>query len=219
MVVLLVVVKLWSVVIAGGSAASDFAERNSGALRGDVDTLDVLNVIEPAKALVAAGSLAVLEDRLEDADGLFAEALDRSDPARSCAIRIDLEFVRETLGDRSSTALDGASAASWYRRALAVVESAPQGCFRGSTDIDEQRRALLDAAAARLAAKLATAFAVPAAPPPPPVAPPPPPPPPPSSSNTRIDEGGPLRLNPDTGDPLERLQQILRDAAAAQNGG
>jgi hypothetical protein len=28
-----------------------------------------------------------------------------------------------------------------------------------------------------------------------------------------------LRLNPDSGDSLERLQQILRDAAAAQRGG
>ena len=149
-VVLLVVVKLWSVVIAGGSAASDFADRDSGALRADVDTLNVLDVIEPAKTHVAAGSLAVLEDRLTDADGQFTEALARTDPAHSCPIRTDLEFIRETMGDRAAAAFDGASAASWYQRALAVVESAPEGCFGGSTDADEQRRAVLDDAEARL---------------------------------------------------------------------
>ncbi|MBJ7336877.1 hypothetical protein [Mycolicibacterium sp.] len=219
-VVLLVIVKMWSVVIAGGSAASEFAERDSGALRGDVDTLGVLNVIEPAKAYVAAGSLAVLDDRLSDADGRFTEALAHTDPARSCPVRVDLEFVRETLGDRSATALDGASAAAWYRGALAAVESAPADCFTGSADPDEQRRALLDDAASRLEAKLAAALAIPPAPPPPPDAPPPPPPPPSSTTTTtRTEPDGPLRLDPGSGDPLDRLQQILRDAAAAQNGG
>jgi hypothetical protein len=54
-------------------------------------------------------------------------------------------------------------------------------------------------------------------PPPPPVAPPPPPPPASAPGSTQPDAQ--LRLNPGVGDPLDRLQQILRDAAAAQNGG
>ena len=54
-------------------------------------------------------------------------------------------------------------------------------------------------------------------------APPPPPPPPPAAApvpppagagGTPPDTDTGDRLNPGTGDPLERLQQILRDAAA-----
>ncbi len=216
-VVLVVLVKLWSVVIAGGSAVSDFDRRDSDALRGDVDTLRVLDVVEPEKAHLAAGGLAVLDDRLDDADRQFAEALAQTEPAGSCPVRVDLELVRETLGDRAAARLDGDSAVTWYRGARDVVQHAPDGCFTGNTDPDEQRRAVLDDAAARLDAKIA---AVPASPPPP-LPPPraaPPPPPPPSPTSTGTAPEGQLRLDPGAGDPLDRLRQILQDAAARGAG-
>lgn len=218
-VVVLVLVKLWSVVIAGGAAATDFAERDSGALRNDVGALSVLDVIEPGKTQFAAGGLAVLDDRLDAADGQFSEALARTDPAESCPVRINLELVRETLGDRAAASFDGNSAASWYRGALDAVQNAPAGCFKGNTDADEPRRAILDDAAARLDDKIDAALVAPPPPPPPPGGRPPPPPPPPSSAPTRTEPDGQLRLNPGNGDPLDRLRQILRDAAAAQGGG
>ena len=216
-VLILVLVKLWSVVIAGGSAASDFAERNTDALRGDVSALSVLNVVEPAKSHFAAGTLAVLDDRLVEADGEFTQALARTEAARSCPVRVNLELVRETLGDRAAAAFDG-SAVDRYRSALAVVEDAPGGCFAGSTDADQDRRAVLDTTVARLTEKM-TAASVAAPPPPPPPAAAPPPPPPPASGSAPTGPDSRLRLNPSVGDPLDRLQQILRDAASAQNGG
>lgn len=219
-VLLLVSVKLWSVVISGGSTASDFAARDADALRGDVAALNVLNVVEPDRAFFAAGDLAVLDDHLEEADRQFSAALAHTDPTRSCPARVNLEFVRETMGDRAADRFASGSALTWYRTALAVVDEATDGCFAGSTDPDEQRRTLLDGAAARLAAKIAAVQAASPPPPPPPqgAAPPPPPPPPGSApSTTPPDEG--LRLNPGAGDPLDRLQQILRDAAAARDGG
>jgi hypothetical protein len=217
-VLLIVLVKLWSVVIAGGSAGTDFAERDADALRGDVAALNVLNVVEPEKALFAAGDLAVLDGRLDDADRQFSAALERTEPVRSCPARVNLEFVRETIGDRDAGLFDASSAVAWYRNALAVVNAAPEGCFKGSTDSDEQRRALLDDAAARLTQKIDAAQAAAPPPPPPPAGVAPPPPPPPASTSTTTQPDGELQLHPGVGDPMERLQQILRDAAA-QNGG
>ncbi|HYO02862.1 MAG TPA: hypothetical protein VET27_13725 [Mycobacterium sp.] len=215
---IVVLVKMWSVVIAGGSAAAAFAERDADALRGDVAALQVLNVVEPANAYFAVGNLAVLDDRLDDADEQFGNALARTESRESCSVRVNLELVRETLGDRAAEVFDGRSAVNWYRSALAAVEGSPGGCFRGSTDPDEERRRLLDGAAARLTDKINAASAAPPPPPPPPDAPPPAAPSSPSGS-APTDPDRQLRLNPGVGDPLERLQQILRDAAAAQNGG
>ena len=264
-IVIIAVVKLWSVVIAGGAAGADFANGDGGALRDDVSVLSVLNVVEPANADFAAGNLAVLEDRLERAEAQFGLALANTEPARSCPTRINLELVRETLGDRAVGASDERLAIKWYRDALDAIAGAPSECFSGSADPDENRRAVLDGAVARLNEKIRAASATPPPPnnPPPPDSgsagstptgqdgqqtptstPPPPPqpeaadstprgqdgqqtptnaPPPPPEANAADPTGTEpdvrLRLNPGSGDPLERLQQILRDSAATQGGG
>jgi hypothetical protein len=217
--VLMVVVllKLCSVVIAGGLAASDFAQKDTGALRTEVATLNALNLVEPAKGFFAAGTLAVLDGRLDDADKQFSEALARTGAAESCDTRVNLELVRETLGDKAAGVLDVETAVARYRNALAAVTDAPAGCFAGNADPDQERRVVRDQAAARLNGKIDDLQVAPPVPPPPATVPPPPPPP---AGESAPDERDPrLRLNPDSGDPLERLQQILRDAAAAQTGG
>ncbi|WP_029117179.1 hypothetical protein [Mycobacterium sp. URHB0044] len=212
-VMVVAILKLSSVVIAGGLAASNFAERDTGALRGNVAMLNVLNVVEPAKVSFAAGGLAVLDNRLDDADREFSAALARSAPAESCPARVNLELVRETLGDRAASVLDGEQAVARYLSALAVVEEAPAGCFTGNTDSDEERRAVREEAAGRLHAKIDAARVAPPPPPPPVAEPPPPPPPPPPVGTAPVEPDTQLRLHPETGDPLERLQQILHDAA------
>jgi hypothetical protein len=219
--VLLVIVllKLCSVVIAGGLAPTDFAQKDTGALRTDVAALNVLNVVEPSKAHLAAGALAVLDGRLEDADAQFTEALARTAPAESCDTRVNLELVRETLGDKAAGVLDVEKAVAHYRDALTAVNDAPAGCFEGNADPDQERRVIRDQSAARLNDKIDDLQVAPPLPPPPAAAPPPPPPPPPAGESTPDDRDPRLRLNPDSGDPLQRLQQILRDAAAAQSGG
>ena len=146
--------KMCSVVIAGGLAANDFAQKDAGALRTDVAALDVLNVVEPAKAYFAAGNLAVLDGRLEDADKQFSKALARTAPEESCATRVNLELVRETLGDKAAGVLDVEAALAGYRSALTAVHDAPAGCFAGNADPDQERRVVRDEAAARLNDKI-----------------------------------------------------------------
>jgi hypothetical protein len=217
LLLVVVIVKSLSVVIAGDSAASAFTERDNAGLRRAVDSLTVLNVIEPAKAYFAAGGLAVLDNRLEEADRQFSESLARTEPAESCAARVNLQLVRETLGDRAAAVLDGRTAVTQYVSARTVVEQAPQGCFAGNDDADPERRALRDDALRRLNAKIDAAQV---APPPPPPPPPPgataPPPPPAESGGTSAETDTQLRLEPGT--PMEQLQQILRDAAAQADG-
>jgi hypothetical protein len=211
LLLVVVIVKSLSVVIAGESAVSTFTERDNAGLRRAVDSLTVLNVIEPAKAYFAAGSLAVLDNRLEEADRQFSESLSRTQTGESCSVRVNLELVRETLGDRAAAVLDGRTAVAYFVGARTVVQEAPQGCFAGNTDPDPQRQALRNDALPRLNQKIGAAQV---APPPPPPAPevPAAPPPPAQAGGTSTDTDAQLRLEPGT--PMEQLQQILRDAAA-----
>lgn len=214
-VVLIATVKMISVVVAGNSAASHFADGDLTALRDDVSALSVFNVIERAKAPYAAGALAVREGRLDEADARFSEALSRTDEAQSCPVRVNLELVRERQGDVHAWEGRLDQARERYTSALAIVQAAPGGCFAGNTDPEAERRAIRTDAAVRLAAKIAGLRNPPPPPPPPPAPPPPPPPPPPMApvAPEPEDPQGPLRLNPGVGDPIEKLQQLLGDAA------
>jgi hypothetical protein len=218
-VALLVVVKLISVAVAGDSAVSAFAGGDQSTVRADAAVLGVLNVVEPAKAPFAAGAAAVLDGRLADADTNFSAALARTDAARSCPVRVNLELVRETQGDRAAATGDRARAEERYASALAVVDTSPQACFAGNSDPDPTRRAIRDDTVNRLAAKRtalnATPPAVPPAPPPPPPVAAPPPPPLLATVTPDGREIPPRRLDPGGGDPLDKLQQVLQDAAGA----
>lgn len=216
-VALLVAIKLLSVVLVGNSATHAFASRDGDTVRSDAAILGFANVVEPARAPFAAGAAAVLDGRLEDADAHFADALARTDVAGSCPVRVNLELVRETQGDRAAAAGDRTRADERYASALAVVDAAPQACFAGNTDPDPQRHAIRHDAANRLAAKRTALNAPPPATPPPPPPPPaaPPPPPPPVAAVAPDDrEIPPRRLDPLGGDPLDKLQQVLQDAAS-----
>lgn len=217
-VALLAAIKLFSVVLAGDSAADAFARRDGAAVSVDAAILGVVNVVEPARAPFAAGAAAVLDGRLEDADSHFADALTRTDLAGSCPVRVNLELVRETQGDRAAAAGDRERADERYASALAVVDAAPHACFAGNTDPDPQRHAIRDDAANRLAAKrTALNTPRPATPPPPPPPPPAAPPPPPPLVATVAPDGReipPRTLDPAGGDPLDKLQQVLQDAAS-----
>ncbi len=215
-VALLVAIKLFSVVLVGDSAARAFVSGDGSAVRADAAILGFVNVVEPARAPFAAGAAAVLDGRLEDADAHFTDALARTDTVRSCPVRVNLELVRETQGDRAAAAGDHARADERYASALAVVAAAPRACFLGNTDPDPRRRAIRDDAPNRLAAKRTALNAPPSASPPPPPPPPAAPPPPPPLVATVAPDGReipPRRLDPAGGDPLDKLQQVLQDAA------
>lgn len=212
---LLAAAKLISVVVGGNSAVTNFADRDADALRSDVAVLGLLNITEPEKAPFAAGTLAVLDERLADADARFSEALARTPAEQSCPVRINLELVRERRGDVDAWENRPDAARERYLSALDLVDGAPPDCFEGNADPDPDRRAVRNDTAARLTAKLAGLTA----PPPPPAAPSVAPPPPPRAPAPvlAVPEPDaprpPLRLNPGEGDPLDRLRQILQDAA------
>ena len=217
LLLVVVIVKALSVVIAGNSAVSAYTERDNGGLRTAVGSLTVLNVVEPEKAYFAAGVLAVLDNRIEEADRQFSESLARTKPAESCEVRVNLELVRETLGDRAAAAFDTRTAVAQYLSARTIVEQAPQDCFAGNSDPDPQRRVLRIDAVPRLNQKIDAAQVAPPPPPPPPDATASPPVPA-ESGGTPVETETLLRLDPGAGTPLDRLQQILRDAAARDGG-
>lgn len=216
LIVLLAAVKMISVVVAGNSAVTNFTDRDEEALGRDTSTLGVLNVLEQARAPFAAGTLAVLQGRLDEADRHFSDALARTSTEDACPVLVNLELVRERQGDIDGWEGRSDDARERYRNALAVVEGAPGGCFANNNDPDPERRAVRNDSAARLAAKLAGVDnALPPPPPAPPPAPPPPPsaPPPVAGATDPEGEPGELRLNPGAGDPTDKLRQILQDAA------
>lgn len=208
--VLILAAKLASVAVVGDSVVTDYANRDTSALSEDVAILRQFNVIEPDRTSYAGGSLAVLQHRLHDADGEFGRALTRTPADRSCPVRVNLELIRETLGDQAAAAGDRDAAVRQYTAARDAVTHAPANCFAGNTDADTQRRRIRADALPRLDAKLAETS-------PPPVAPPPPrpatPPPPPPASGDATSTLPPPLPPPDGADPMQGLQQILRDAA------
>jgi hypothetical protein len=216
LVALVAAIKMISVVVAGNLAVSNYRDGDADALHRDASTLHALNVIEPAKAPFAQGTAAVLQGRLDEADARFSEALSLTDAGQSCPVLINLELVRERQGDIDGWEGRRDQARDRYRSALTIVSGAPRDCFEHNTDPDAERRAVRNDAAPRLAAKLA---GLDTAAPPPPAAQPPPPPPPPSApppvAGATDPEGQPgeLRLDPGSGDPTDKLRQILQDAA------
>jgi hypothetical protein len=214
LVVIIVITKAVSVVVAGNAASSAYAARDSAALRDAVNTLNILNVAQSGKAHFAAGTLAVLDNRLDDAEREFLASVADTAHADSCPALVNLEFVRESLGDRSFAALDGNAAVGHYRSAQVAVTQAPNGCFAGNADADAERRTLRETTAARLDSKIAAAQVAPPPPPPPPAVAAGPPPPPVGAGTAPSDPDDRRRLDP--GDPLDQLKQILRDAGAAQ---
>lgn len=215
LIALIAAVKMISVVVAGSSAATNYGQRDTDSLGRDVSTLSALNVVERAKAPFAAGTLAVLQGRLDDADARFAEALSLTAAEQRCPVLVNLELVRERQGDVDGWEGRPDAARERYRSALAVVQSAPGGCFENNTDADPERRAVRNDAAPRLEAKLAGVDNPPPPPAPPPLAAPPPPPaaPPPAGPSDPEGRRGELRLDPGNGDPKDKLRQILQDAA------
>ncbi|MBV9088514.1 MAG: hypothetical protein JO044_01200 [Mycobacteriaceae bacterium] len=232
-VALLMAYKVISVVIGGNAAVSNFGRHNVGALRADVSALSFLNVIEPDNVAFARGDLAALDGKLSEADSRFSDLLSRTDAARSCPARINVELVRETQGDVAARDGKPDEAERRYLAALAVIKDAPAGCFQGNSDPDTGRRAVRNDAAARLADKIRALHTPPPAPAPAPPAGPPPSPSAPGPAGSgpaglgdvnpdRLPGNGPLpdlSLHPGTGNPVDRLQEALRNSDAAGHAG
>ena len=136
LVALLAAVKMISVVVAGNSAVTNFSDRDAEALGRDAATLNALNVVEPAKAPFAAGTLAVLQGRLDDADGTSPRRCRVPTSEESCPVLVNLELVRERRGDIDGWEGRPDQARERYRDAFAIVKDAPGGCFENNDDPD-----------------------------------------------------------------------------------
>lgn len=213
LVALVAAVKMISVVVVGQSAQQHYDDKAIGQLGSDVSILGTLDVIEPATTRFAAGTLAVLDDRLDSAEAEFSQSLARTPADRSCPVRVNLELVRERQGDIAAWEARLDDARERYGSALSVIDDAPARCFADNDDPDPDRRAVRADAAARIAAKLSALGTVA------PAAPPPPPPPgvaapaPPVVAAPESEPPQTRRLDPTQGDPLEALRRLLRDAA------
>lgn len=206
------ILKTTSMVVATRSAATAYADGDAESLRTDVTILRVLDVVDPAGTALAAGGLAVLDGRLDEAERQFAAAGD------GCPAVVNLVMVRETMGDDAVGAAEGPLAIDRYRNALNAATGAPDTCFGANTDPDAERRAVVADTVPRLQRKLAVLERPLAPPPPPPPAAGRPPPPPPASGPADRVPPETRQLNPDAGDPLEKLRQILEDSASVRGG-
>ncbi|WP_193043042.1 hypothetical protein [Mycolicibacterium baixiangningiae] len=154
-------------VVVGQAAVDAFNDHDIAALRENVEKLSLFGIMDPAAVRFAEGDTLVLEGRLVEAEVRFADALNHSDTESSCAIRVNLELVRETLADLAVGTGRRGEAEALYTSAATVVDDAPQGCFADSRDPIEERRAVLADTRNRLDRKMA---AVRQPPPPPPSA-------------------------------------------------
>ena len=217
LIVLLAAVKMISVVVAGNSAVTNFTDRDEEALGRDTSTLSVLNVLEPAKAPFAAGTLAVLQGRLDEADRHFSDALARTSTEDACPALVNLELVRERQGDIDGWEGRPDDARERYRDALAVVEGCAGRLLSRTTTIPTRNdggqettrlpvwRPNWPASTTRRHRPRPRRHPLP------------------HRHRRRPrrwparpiprDEPGELRLNPGAGDPTDKLRQILQDAA------
>ncbi|CAN5804707.1 hypothetical protein BH10ACT9_BH10ACT9_52290 [soil metagenome] len=211
--ILLASLKLISVVVTGDSAREHFLDHDIGALSGDLELLQIADVIEPGRTAFAAGDLDVLTGRLPDAERHFAEALEHAD---SCPVRINLVLVRETLGDLAFQRGDRDETIRRYQEAMTVAREAPASCFDGNDDADEERRAVRADTVPRLQSKLDLVTGPAVAPPPPPPLPVAPPPavPAPGGSAPAAPETEEPRRSLDGGSTEDRLRPLLDDANA-----
>lgn len=213
LVAVAVAVKLISMVVAGSAAQRNFAAGRADAMGTDVAVLQMFDVVEPAVTAFAAGSQAVLDQRLDVADRYFTDAWARTAADESCAVRINVTLVRERRGDIDAWEARIDAARDRYESALSVIADAPAGCFAGNDDADSQRRAVRADAAARITAKIAALGSVAPLRPPVPMSPPAAAAAPPAAVPDVSDAPRQRQLSPDTADPLETLRRVLRDAA------
>ena len=101
----------------------DFAGSESAA-RGQ----EFLNWFEPYKAPYNVGTALAGAERLTEARSELEEALPLAHDLEVCAVRINLAFVIERMGDAARSDGDGETAASLYGEALTITLETPDEC-------------------------------------------------------------------------------------------
>ncbi|MDQ0768878.1 hypothetical protein QF031_001627 [Pseudarthrobacter defluvii] len=136
LLVLCVAAKLLSLGILADRAGAGFAAGNAAAVDAAAAGLGLANVVEPHKALFAAGDAAVLAGDYATARSRFDQALGMvsGGSGDACIIRVNLVLATERLGDQRLQAGDPSSAVLIFQEALAAAGQAPEGCLAQGSD-------------------------------------------------------------------------------------
>lgn len=200
-VVLFLSAKLLSLGILAGAADHGFTAGDPRAVADAAAGLDIANVIEPHKAPFAAGDSLVLAGDFAGARQRFEQALPAAGSADGCIIRVNLVLSIERLGDQRVAAEDTTAAARLFAEGLAVVDSAPEGCFPAGVSGGAETGAggQLERAAERLKQKADDAAA--------------------GGATPQPAEGQPAPSDPGRESQLEQLQESSREAQRERNTG
>lgn len=126
LLVLVLAAKLASLSLFAGAAAGAFNRGDSAGVAAAAGRLLTANVIEPHKAVFAAGDGDVLAGNFAAAREHFQAALELNPGPDECKVRVNLVLSTERL---SEGAPDPAQKRRLLTDALAVVEQSPAGCF------------------------------------------------------------------------------------------
>ncbi|WP_285240138.1 hypothetical protein [Pseudarthrobacter sp. MEB009] len=156
LLVLVIAAKLVSVSLIADAAAGAFGRGDSAGVSSAARGLLTGNVIEPHKAVFAAGDGEVLAGNFAAAREHFQAALELNPGPDECKVRVNLVLATERL---SEGAADPAQKHQLLTEALAAVEQSPAGCFtdagNGSGYNDAGEGSRLAEAQDRLSAALA----------------------------------------------------------------
>ncbi|MEI2279291.1 hypothetical protein OHC50_17700 [Paenarthrobacter ilicis] len=122
---LAVATKLISVGFLGSAAVDGYSAGHGDDVAAAASWLGAANVVEPYKAVFAAGDAQVLAGDFASARRDFEEALRLGAGVDECKVRVNLVLSVEKLG---AAAADKGSADALFREALAMIESAPADC-------------------------------------------------------------------------------------------
>ncbi|WP_343317479.1 tetratricopeptide repeat protein [Arthrobacter sp. TMP15] len=152
---MLLAVKLLSLPVSAGLAATAYANGNAGGTTQAGALMGSANVVERYKAHFALGDGFVLHGDFEQARKQFLRALELVPAAESCKVRVNLVLSLEKLGDEQKKGGNTPSAKEFYAQGSEVVAQSPRDCFAPNSENNKDgESAALKDAQERLAQKL-----------------------------------------------------------------
>lgn len=129
LVTAVVALKLLSLPLAAGQAASAYDAGNADGTVRYGQAMGVLNMVERYKSHFAMGDGYVLRGDFTKATEEFAKALELVPQQESCKVRVNLVLSLEKLGEAQEKAGNPASALEFFAQGSETVAQAPRDCF------------------------------------------------------------------------------------------
>ncbi|MFB9776237.1 hypothetical protein [Brevibacterium otitidis] len=102
------------------------------------ERFEKISLFEHHKAPFNIGTVAAVENRLDDAQPLLERALDLTPVADECAVRFNLAYVYEKQADEFAAAEDTDAANEKFDLARVTLQEAPEECRPEGGSTDEQ---------------------------------------------------------------------------------